>query len=95
MKTLVSELKKNYRSFSLRYLLYEECDSNYSNEIFFSLLIELRKGDMNDFKIVQNFTSSRTDAEKMLRRLHAGKVTPLGLPYVIEDLVLKQYILNV
>jgi hypothetical protein len=91
---LVSELKKDYKRFSLRYLLYEECDSNYSDKFFFSLLIELRRGDISDFIKIQNFTSSRMDAEKMLRRLYAGKVTPVGLPYIIEDYVTSKYLVN-
>jgi hypothetical protein len=93
VKTLIREMTKKYRSFSLRYLLFEECDK-FSDEIQFSLLIELRNKKKNDFIIVHNFTSNRTDAEKILKKLHAGKVTPIGLPYIIEDYVISQYLVN-
>lgn len=93
MKTLISELSKNYRSFSLRYLLFEECD-NFSDQIYFSLLIEKRNEQENDFKAIQNFTSSRKVAEKMFKKLYVGSVTPIGLPYIIEDFIISQYLVN-
>ncbi|HOJ48985.1 MAG TPA: DUF6514 family protein [Bacillota bacterium] len=94
MRTLIGELSKNYRSFKLRYLLYEECD-NFSDQIFFSLLIEKRNEHENDYKAIRNFTNSRKVAEKVLKKLYAGNVTPVGLPYIIEDFIISQYLVNI
>lgn len=94
MKTLIRELSRDYRSCTLRYLLFEECD-NFSDKVYYSILIEFRSKKGNDFKTLQNFTSSRKVAERILNKLCAGKVTPLGLPYIIEDYVTSQYLINI
>jgi hypothetical protein len=94
VKKLIGDLSRNYRSCSLRYLLFEEYDC-FSDEVYFSLLIELRNEKENDFKMVQNFTNSRRDAEKMLKKLYTGTVTPISLPNIIEDYIISQYLVNI
>lgn len=93
MKKLIGQLSKNYGGCLLRYLLFEECD-NFKDQVYFSLLVEKRDETEYDFKMVRDFTNKRTEAEKMLKRVCAGKVTPVGLPYVIEDYVIGQYLLT-
>ncbi|HAN20739.1 MAG TPA: hypothetical protein DCP51_03555 [Clostridiales bacterium] len=85
MKTLIGEQIKECENFSLRYLLYEENDCEQFERNFFSLLVELNGNEQNDFATARDFTADRTIAENMLDSLCSGTVTPVGLPYIIED----------
>lgn len=85
MKKLIGEQKMECECFTLRYLLFEECDDKNCNNVFFSLLVELYACKKSEFAEARDFTGNRTAAEHMLRALHSGKVTPISLPYIIED----------
>jgi hypothetical protein len=87
MKKLIGELNVKCKKFSLKYLLFEEFDIEICDMLFFSLLIELLDGKHNEFAQVRNFTNDRIIAEQMLCKICFGKVTPIGLPYIIEDFI--------
>lgn len=85
MKTLIGELVKENERFSLRYLLFEENDKDQLKSSFFNILVELHDNKHDEFAEARNFTGNRKLAERMLKRLSLGTVTPVGLPYIIED----------
>lgn len=85
MKTLIGELKKDCERFALRYQLFEETDNEHFGKSFFSLSVELRDNDHDEFAEARDFTSNRISAEDMLKSVCYGIVTPICLSYIIED----------
>jgi len=87
VKKLIGERKLRCERFKLRYLLFEESDFKHSENVFFSLLVELSDGKKSEIAQARDFTSRRSEAEKMLSKICRGKVTPMGLPYIMEDYI--------
>ena len=87
VKKLIDEKSLRCKSFTLKYLLFEECDDMHNGKSFFSLSVELRNGRICEIAEARDFTASRTATLYMLKSMRSGKVTPTGLPYIIEDYI--------
>jgi len=91
MKKLIDVLSIRCKKFTLKYLLYEETDIELCDMLFYSLLTILFDEQHNEFAQAKKFTSDRTIAYRMLNKISTGKVTPVGLHYIIEDFIAEPF----
>jgi len=77
LKTLISELKRDCERFTLRYQLFEEFDNEHTVKLYDNEHVETAEA--------RDVTSCRVSAEKLLKAICSGTVTPTCLPYIIED----------
>jgi len=85
LKTLISELKRDCERFTLRYQLFEEFDNEHFGKSFFSFTVKLYDNEHVETAEARDVTSCRVSAEKLLKAICSGTVTPTCLPYIIED----------
>lgn len=87
VKRLVAELKRAYKDFTLRYLLFEENEDLETERTFYSFVVQKLHGHKNNFAEARDITSDPMQANELLNGLYSGEVTPIGLHYVIEDYI--------
>lgn len=88
MSRLKYERTKQCKNFALRYLLYEEtpsdclCDGKCS---FYRIAIELNCSGTRESADTGKLAGTEKGAHGLLDAFYRGMVTPISLPYVVED----------